>query len=275
MYYNGEGISQNFAEALKWSGKAAEKGVAFSQYMLGIMHSRGEGVTKSLSESSRWFRKAAEQGHANAHYQLGEMHKDGEGVAKDYATAVAHYRSAAKAGHSTAATAAETLEAQTRATASSANVQAHLQRETREPITEPRATIERIWVDWDHSQDGSSPGILIHIDLCIFESANHAWHVGAYFEYADGQKMIDRNMNFRSSDGQVSIGQSKIRGPHDFPVRPDGWRWSDVQLRIPHEELHLDASKTHKCRFYVQVFCKLADGIRKTIATSAYHPFTY
>ena len=44
----------------------AEKGDAFSQYILGYMYSKGQGVPKDFREAVKWFRKAAEQGQVLA-----------------------------------------------------------------------------------------------------------------------------------------------------------------------------------------------------------------
>ena len=51
----------------------AEQGVADAQYNLGVCYYNGEGVTKDYAEAVRWWRKAAEQGHADAKRRLNEM----------------------------------------------------------------------------------------------------------------------------------------------------------------------------------------------------------
>jgi TPR repeat protein len=64
MYANGEGLSQDYAEALKWYRLAATQGDARSQSNLGIMYANGQGVPRDLSEALNWFRLAAAQGDA-------------------------------------------------------------------------------------------------------------------------------------------------------------------------------------------------------------------
>ena len=43
-YYNGEGVSQNYAEALQWYWKAADQGNAKAQLNIGLMYANGQGV---------------------------------------------------------------------------------------------------------------------------------------------------------------------------------------------------------------------------------------
>ena len=38
MYYYGNGVDQNYSRAMKWYRKAAEKGYANAQMLLGIMY---------------------------------------------------------------------------------------------------------------------------------------------------------------------------------------------------------------------------------------------
>ena len=60
--------------------KAAEQGDVDVQFMLGVMYAYGEGVPQDYAEAVRWYRKAAEQGHASAQYYLGLMYTIGQGV---------------------------------------------------------------------------------------------------------------------------------------------------------------------------------------------------
>ena len=65
-YATGEGVRQDYAEAVKWYRKAAEQGYAKSQFNLGLCYVKGEGVRQDYAEAVKWFRKAAEQGDADA-----------------------------------------------------------------------------------------------------------------------------------------------------------------------------------------------------------------
>ena len=102
MYDNGQGVEQDYAEAVKWYRKAAMQGVASAQLNLGIMYANGQGVTKDEYEAVKWFRKAAEQGDASAQFNLGVMYDNGQGIEQDYAEAVKWFRKAAEQGHASA-----------------------------------------------------------------------------------------------------------------------------------------------------------------------------
>jgi len=82
-YYFGEGVEQDFVEAVKWYRLAAEQGDALAQFNLGIAYDNGEGVAQDFVEAVKWYRLAAEQGNADAQFLLGYAYKKGEGTIKD------------------------------------------------------------------------------------------------------------------------------------------------------------------------------------------------
>ena len=57
MYYNGEGVTENYSQALKWFRKAADKGNAEAQDSIGTMYYEGKGVTENYSRALKWLRK--------------------------------------------------------------------------------------------------------------------------------------------------------------------------------------------------------------------------
>ena len=65
-YYNGQGISRDYKEAVKWWHKAADQGHAPAQCSLGTCFYKGHGVPQDREEGLKWIRKAAEQGEPNA-----------------------------------------------------------------------------------------------------------------------------------------------------------------------------------------------------------------
>ena len=102
MYEKGQGVHQDYAEALKWYRKAAEQGNAKAvkwyrkaaeegnaeaQFNLGLMCDERLGVPQDYAEAVKWYRKAAEQGFAEAQTNLGIMYFTGQGVPKDYVLA--------------------------------------------------------------------------------------------------------------------------------------------------------------------------------------------
>ena len=65
-YYNGDGVPQDYQQAVEWFTKAAEQGEARAQFMLGVLYDTGEGVPKDLVQSYKWLNLAAGQGKTEA-----------------------------------------------------------------------------------------------------------------------------------------------------------------------------------------------------------------
>ncbi len=65
MHADGRGVPQNYAEAMKWFGLAADQGDADAQTYLGIMYDNGEGVPQNYVLAHKWFNLASASGHAN------------------------------------------------------------------------------------------------------------------------------------------------------------------------------------------------------------------
>ena len=75
---------------------AAEAGNAMAQYLLGECYYNGQGITQNYVEAVKWYRKAAEQGHGAAQLQLGMCYDYGRGVIIDHAEAFKWYEKATK-----------------------------------------------------------------------------------------------------------------------------------------------------------------------------------
>jgi TPR repeat protein len=54
---------------VKWYRLAAEQGINKAQYNLGIMYDDGQGVPQDYAEAVKWYRLAAEQGNAESSIQ--------------------------------------------------------------------------------------------------------------------------------------------------------------------------------------------------------------
>lgn len=83
MYYVGQGLPQNRAEAIRLYRLAAEQGNAHAQDALGFAYQNGVGVQRDVGEAAKWFRKSADQDNLDAQFNLGEMYELGEGVPPD------------------------------------------------------------------------------------------------------------------------------------------------------------------------------------------------
>ena len=98
----GFGVEQDHDEALKWTRKAAEQGLALGQSNLGFMYRDGLGLPQDYTEALKWFRKAAEQGLALGQANLGVMYHQGHGLQKDNVQAYAWIGIAAANGNANA-----------------------------------------------------------------------------------------------------------------------------------------------------------------------------
>lgn len=98
-YYNGRGVTRDYAQAVYWYKKAAGQGNVDAQNNLGFCYKDGKGVTQDYAQANYWFKKAAEKGNANAQCSLGYNYEKGRGVTKDYAQAVYWYKKAAEQGY--------------------------------------------------------------------------------------------------------------------------------------------------------------------------------
>ena len=110
MYYDGQGVTQDYKEAIKWLLKSAEQknltaqrlirasyhklhkevaeqGDSYAQRFLGDSYYLGLGVTQDYAEAAKWYKKAAEQGDSVSQIILGAMYEKGKGISKDFVEA--------------------------------------------------------------------------------------------------------------------------------------------------------------------------------------------
>ena len=97
-YDGGNGVLQDFAEAVKWYRRAAEQGHAWGQSNLGSVYAYGRGVPQDSVEAVKWYRMATEQGYALAQNNLGWMYLNGDGMPQDDVEAYAWFNVAAAQG---------------------------------------------------------------------------------------------------------------------------------------------------------------------------------
>ena len=103
-YHKGEGMPQNYKEAVRLYRSSAEQGFAKAQFNLALMYDRGEGMPQNYKEAVRWYRASAEQGHAAGQFALGLKCALGEGTIQDYKLAHMWSNLAAANGHEDAKT---------------------------------------------------------------------------------------------------------------------------------------------------------------------------
>ena len=102
LYEKGWGVNQNYAEAIKWFAKGANHNDPYAQNNLGRLYFEGNGVKQDYAESMKWYRKAAGQGNSSAHGNIGWLYENGLGVKQDYSEAMTWYLQAAEKGDAAA-----------------------------------------------------------------------------------------------------------------------------------------------------------------------------
>jgi len=66
MYAEGEGVAQDYQEAVRWYRLAAEQGDAWALLSLGGMYDQGEGGSQNYVLAYMWFTLAARHGSESA-----------------------------------------------------------------------------------------------------------------------------------------------------------------------------------------------------------------
>ena len=66
MYAKGQGVPEDYREAVNWYRQAAGQGLSEAQRNLGFMYANGQGVPEDDRTAAKWFARAAEQGDAEA-----------------------------------------------------------------------------------------------------------------------------------------------------------------------------------------------------------------
>ena len=77
----------------------AEKGNAEAQFRLGYCYENGEGMAQDYTQAVYWYEKSAMQNYAGAECNLGWLYETGKGVAQDYGKAFAWYEKSALQGN--------------------------------------------------------------------------------------------------------------------------------------------------------------------------------
>ena len=90
--------NQDYAQAIDWYRKAAEKGNAAAQCRMGDAYFWGKGIEQSDMYALAWYQRAAIQGNTDAMVNLGYCYSMGKGIALDYNEAKSWYIRAQKNG---------------------------------------------------------------------------------------------------------------------------------------------------------------------------------
>jgi hypothetical protein len=83
-YADGEGVLQNYQDAMAWFAKAAVNGNDNAQWKLGLGYIQGIGVPHDERKAVVWFKRAANHGDIRAQHALSDLYLSGRGVPRDY-----------------------------------------------------------------------------------------------------------------------------------------------------------------------------------------------
>jgi len=84
---DGNGVPQDYAEAMRWFTKASERGSSEAQLKLGLGYMKGIGVPYDENQAVIWFKRAANSGNVWAQKALSNLYLIGYAVPKDYVRA--------------------------------------------------------------------------------------------------------------------------------------------------------------------------------------------
>jgi len=88
MYQDGDGVTQNLDEAVKWYTKSASLDYKEAQYQLASMVFRREIQSISYERAAQYYQQAAELGHVKSQLNLGILYYRGDVIAQDLAASL-------------------------------------------------------------------------------------------------------------------------------------------------------------------------------------------
>ena len=99
LYFDGDGVEQDYVESARWFSLAAEQGYAPAQFNLGNAFKAGNGVELDERRANHWWLLAADQEFSPAQFNLGTQYYFGRGVSRNEPAALRWYKRAADNGH--------------------------------------------------------------------------------------------------------------------------------------------------------------------------------
>jgi hypothetical protein len=96
LYRDGQGVSKDLDEALRWLRLSAGHGFDPGQTELGWFLAKGMGGPADYAEARKWCEKAVAQGNPRAKNLLGILYLNGRGVQQDYGRAFQLFYDASK-----------------------------------------------------------------------------------------------------------------------------------------------------------------------------------
>lgn len=100
---------------------------------------------------------------------------------------------------------------------------------------EPRATIDRIWVDFN-VQEGGKIGMRVHTAFTAYNLKGRQVYLALYFSKADGTPLKTSNARYATTSGQTA-GFMLLEPAYDESY------YKDVEIFIPYQEFNLAPGK--------------------------------
>jgi hypothetical protein len=97
--------------------------------------------------------------------------------------------------------------------------------------TEQKATVDKVWVDYDVTENGKR-GMRIHVNFTVRGLKGVESYLAIYFERKNGDKLMNTNTAYSSKNGQLAVFKS-LKPGYEPTV------YEDAQLFLPYEEIKI------------------------------------
>ncbi|HLL99818.1 MAG TPA: zinc-ribbon domain-containing protein [Pyrinomonadaceae bacterium] len=121
------------------------------------------------------------------------------------------------------------------------------------PAGEAKTEFDRIWVDYNVSDEEGRVGMRIHVDCSVKNMKGVSSYLALYFRKKDGTKLLSSSRNFRSKDGQLALYKA-LKPAYDNAV------YEDSEFFMPYEEFNLKRG-THDLQIDVDLIYENGDFI--------------
>ena len=92
LYYSGQGVEQDFSEALKLFKESSNSGYTSATYNLGVIYAKGRGVDVDEDKAIKFYEKAAIGGLDRAQYVYATWLRDGKAIEKNEPLAMEFFK---------------------------------------------------------------------------------------------------------------------------------------------------------------------------------------
>lgn len=98
-YYNRDGADRDKSDSIKWFAKAADEGLTEAQTFIGKAYLYADGVEEDFNKAYHYLKLAAEDSDPQAEFSIAMMFYEGKGKSKDLSAAISWLKRAAAKKH--------------------------------------------------------------------------------------------------------------------------------------------------------------------------------